>query len=147
MITVFGSINLDLIARVIRIPAPGETVPGTSFATAPGGKGANQALAAKRAGGMVRLVGAAGNDSMAEQALVLLKADNVDLSAVRRLDVQQGIAMIMVGDDGENIIGIVPGTVSPGAGMRLTRAIRSRLMEPKTVIMRWLSESYSSCVK
>jgi len=110
MITVFGSINLDLIARVIRIPAPGETVPGTSFTTAPGGKGANQALAAKRAGGMVRLVGAAGNDSMAEQALVLLKADNVDLSAVRRLDVQQGIAMIMVGDDGENIIGIVPGT-------------------------------------
>ena len=72
MITVFGSINLDLIARVTRIPAPGETVPGTSFATAPGGKGANQALAAKRAGGMVRLVGAAGNDSMAEQALVLL---------------------------------------------------------------------------
>jgi len=110
MITVFGSINLDLIARVSRIPAPGETVPGTSFTTAAGGKGANQALAAKRAGSMVKLVGAAGNDTMAEQALALLKADGVDLTAVKRLDVQQGIAMIMVGDDGENIIGIVPGT-------------------------------------
>ena len=61
MITVFGSINLDLITRVSRIPAPGETVPGTSFSTAPGGKGANQALAAKRAGGIVKLVGALGN--------------------------------------------------------------------------------------
>ena len=110
MITVFGSINLDLIARVSRIPAPGETVPGTSFTTAAGGKGANQALAAKRAGSMVKLVGAAGNDTMAEQALALLKADGVDLTGVKRLDVQQGIAMIMVGDDGENIIGIVPGT-------------------------------------
>ena len=110
MITVFGSINLDLIARVSRIPAPGETVPGTSFTTAAGGKGANQALAAKRAGSMVKLVGAAGNDTMAEQALALLKADGVDLTAVKRLEVQQGIAMIMVGDDGENIIGIVPGT-------------------------------------
>lgn len=110
MITVFGSINLDLIARVSRIPAPGETVPGTSFTTAAGGKGANQALAAKRAGSMVKLVGAAGSDTMAEQALALLKADGVDLTAVKRLDVQQGIAMIMVGDDGENIIGIVPGT-------------------------------------
>ncbi len=110
MITVFGSINLDRIARVSRIPAPGETVPGTSFTTAAGGKGANQALAAKRAGSMVKLVGAAGNDTMAEQALALLKADGVDLTGVKRLDVQQGIAMIMVGDDGENIIGIVPGT-------------------------------------
>jgi ribokinase len=109
MITVFGSINLDLIGRVSRIPLPGETVPGTSFSTAPGGKGANQALAAKRAGAMVRLVGAVGKDNMAEQALALLKAGNVDLTAVRHLDQQQGVAMILVDDAGENVIGILPG--------------------------------------
>ena len=60
MITVLGSVNLDLIATVSRIPQPGETVPGTSFSTAPGGKGANQALAAARAGAKVQLEGAAG---------------------------------------------------------------------------------------
>jgi ribokinase len=109
MITVFGSINLDLIGRVSRIPLPGETVPGSSFSTAPGGKGANQALAAKRAGAMVRLVGAVGKDNMAEQALALLKAGNVDLTSVRHLDQQQGVAMILVDDAGENVIGILPG--------------------------------------
>jgi ribokinase len=110
MITVLGSINLDLIGKVSRIPHPGETVPGESFTSAPGGKGANQALAAKRAGAMVRLVSAAGRDTMGEQALELLKTSGVDLSLVKRLDQQQGVAMIMVDNAGENIIGIVPGT-------------------------------------
>jgi ribokinase len=109
MITVFGSINLDLIGKVSRIPLPGETVPGSSFSTAAGGKGANQALAAKRAGAMVRLVGAVGKDTMADQALALLKAGNVDLTAVKHLDQQQGVAMILVDDNGENVIGILPG--------------------------------------
>ena len=110
MITVLGSVNLDLIATVSRIPQPGETVPGTSFATAPGGKGANQALAAARAGGKVRLVGAAGRDRMGDEALALLQQGGVDLGALRRLGQQQGVAMIMVDAAGENIIGIVPGT-------------------------------------
>ena len=109
MITVFGSINLDLIGRVSRIPLPGETVPGESFSTAPGGKGANQALAAKRAGAMVKLVGAAGKDIMSEQALALLRDGGVELSSVKRLDAQQGVAMIMVDPHGENVIGILPG--------------------------------------
>ena len=109
MITVFGSINLDLIGRVGRIPKPGETVPGSSFATAPGGKGANQALAARRAGAEVRMVGAAGKDAMGDQALALLEAGGVDLSAVKRLDLPQGVAMIFVDDAGENVIGILPG--------------------------------------
>ncbi|TJV01695.1 MAG: ribokinase, partial [Mesorhizobium sp.] len=72
MIIVIGSINLDLIANVDRLPNPGETVSGSSFATAPGGKGANQALAAARAGGQVRMVGAVGKDSFAAEALALL---------------------------------------------------------------------------
>lgn len=110
MITVLGSINLDLIGKVGRIPHPGETVPGESFSTAPGGKGANQALAAKRAGAMVRLVSAAGKDVMGEQALELLKGSGIDLTLVKRLDQQQGVAMIMVDSAGENIIGVVSGT-------------------------------------
>jgi ribokinase len=109
MIVVFGSINLDLIGKVSRIPKPGETVPGTSFATAAGGKGANQALAARRAGAAVKMIGAAGKDSMGDQALQLLAEGGVDLSEIKRLDVAQGVAMIFVDEAGENVIGILPG--------------------------------------
>jgi ribokinase len=109
MIVVFGSINLDLIGKVSRIPKPGETVPGTSFATAAGGKGANQALAARRAGAKVRMIGSAGKDTMGDQALALLSEGSVDLSDVRRSDTAQGVAMIFVDEAGENVIGILPG--------------------------------------
>ena len=109
MIVVFGSINLDLIGKVSRIPKPGETVPGTSFSTAAGGKGANQALAARRAGAEVKMIGAAGRDTMGDQALQLLAEGGVDLSEVKRLDVAQGVAMIFVDEAGENVIGILPG--------------------------------------
>ena len=109
MIVVFGSINLDLIGKVSRIPKPGETVPGTSFATAAGGKGANQALAARRAGAKVRMIGAAGKDTMGDQALQLLREGGVDLADVRRSDTAQGVAMIFVDEVGENVIGILPG--------------------------------------
>ena len=71
MITVFGSINMDLIATTARLPKPGETVTGTGFSTAAGGKGANQALAARRAGASVRMAGAVGSDSFADGALAL----------------------------------------------------------------------------
>ena len=84
MITVFGSINLDLIGTVSRIPKPGETVPGDSFPTAAGGKGANQALAARRAGAEVRHVGAVGNDSSPTRRWRCSRPDGVDLSAVQR---------------------------------------------------------------
>jgi ribokinase len=109
MITVFGSINLDLIGKVSRIPKPGETVPGDDFSTAPGGKGANQALAAARAGAKVRMVGAAGANAMGDEALALLRAGGVDLSEVKRPDMPQGVAMIFVDTAGENVIGILPG--------------------------------------
>ena len=109
MIVVAGSINLDLIANVDRLPAPGETVPGTGFASAPGGKGANQALAARRAGAEVRMAGAVGGDAFASQALALLGEAAVDLSTVRRVDAPTGTALILVGADGENMIAVVPG--------------------------------------
>ena len=116
MITVIGSVNLDLIATVGRLPRPGETVPGDGFSTAPGGKGANQALAARRAGGEVRMVGAVGNDAFADQALALLRAGGVDLSYVRTVETATGIAVILVEASGENVIAVIPGgngTVKP----------------------------------
>jgi ribokinase len=109
MITVFGSINLDLIGVVERLPRPGETVPGAAFATAPGGKGANQALAARRAGATVRMVGAVGRDSFAEPALSLLRADELDLSLVKAVDRPTGVALILVDRVGENVIVVIAG--------------------------------------
>lgn len=116
MITVLGSTNLDLIGTVSRIPKPGETVPGDQFSMAAGGKGANQALAARRAGAEVRMFAAAGSDSFADEALKLLRADGVDLSHVRIVEGATGIAMIFVDTEGENVIAILPGangTMSP----------------------------------
>ncbi|TIL52002.1 ribokinase [Mesorhizobium sp.] len=109
MIIVVGSINLDLIANVDRLPAPGETVRGSGFSTAPGGKGANQALAAARAGAKVRMVGAVGKDNFANEALALLRDCKIDLSGVGETFASTGTALIMVADDGENIIAVVPG--------------------------------------
>ena len=109
MITVFGSINMDLIATTERLPVPGETVPGTGFTTAAGGKGANQALAARRAGSDVRMTGAVGKDEFAAPSLSLLDQAGVDLSAVNRVDGPTGTALILVGGTGENMIAVVPG--------------------------------------
>ncbi|MEZ5810656.1 MAG: ribokinase [Rhizobiaceae bacterium] len=117
MITVIGSINLDLTGTVGRLPGPGETVPGDAFATAPGGKGANQALAARRAGAEVQMIGAVGDDAFAEEALALLREDSVQLAAVRQSRAATGIALILVSSDGENMIAVIAGandTVLPG---------------------------------
>jgi len=117
VITVIGSINLDLIANVARLPEPGETVAGSTFASAPGGKGANQALAASRAGGDVRMIGAVGQDSFADQALQLLRQAGIDLAGVRDSHSTTGTALILVASSGENVIAVVPGangTVLPG---------------------------------
>jgi ribokinase len=116
MITVIGSINLDLIARVERLPAPGETVSGEEFTSSPGGKGANQALAARRSGARVRMVGAVGRDGFTGQALALLREDGVDLSLVRETHASTGTALILVAKDGENVIAVIAGAnahVSP----------------------------------
>ena len=109
MITVFGSINLDLIGGVERLPRPGETVSGSRFATAPGGKGANQALAASRADAQVRMAGAVGADGFASPALRLLRDGGVDLTAVRQVDRPTGVALILVDGAGENVIAVIPG--------------------------------------
>ncbi len=109
MILVFGSINLDLVARVQRLPRPGETLTGDSFATLPGGKGANQALAARRAGAAVAFAGAVGDDTFATPALSGLVEAKVDLAAVRRIASPTGIALVHVDVTGQNCITVIPG--------------------------------------
>jgi ribokinase len=109
VVIVFGSINIDLVTRAPRIPGPGETALGRDYVVNPGGKGANQALAARRAGASVAMVGAYGSDSFANDALALLRADGVDLSASRRVDRPTGAAFIVVDDDGENAIVVASG--------------------------------------
>jgi len=108
-ITVFGSINVDVVTRVERIPSPGETVMGSDYTLIPGGKGANQALAARRAGAKVRLVGAVGYDNFADTALLELSPAGVDLIAVARVPRPTGIASITVAANGENAIVLAPG--------------------------------------
>jgi ribokinase len=109
VVTVFGSINQDLVCRVAHLPAPGETVAGSSFAMFPGGKGANQALAAARAGAKTRLFGAVGNDAFAGPATSLLARSGVDIDGVARVDAPTGVAIIQVDDHGENCIVVVAG--------------------------------------
>src|ERR1700712_238428 len=107
-VVVVGSVNLDLVARVARLPAAGDTVAATGYARVPGGKGANQALAARRLGADVALLAAVGDDEAAGEALALLRADGVDLAGVRTVPGPTGVALITVDDDGENTIVVVP---------------------------------------
>jgi len=132
MVVVFGSINLDLVARVARMPAPGETVSGSTFATLPGGKGANQALAARRAGADVALYGAVGRDSFAPVALANLAAAGVRLDGVMPVDAGTGVALIHVDDRGENAITVVPGA---NARARATQVPDERLVAGNTLLL------------
>jgi ribokinase len=108
-IAVVGSINLDLVARCERLPRPGETLTDATFERVPGGKGANQALAAARLGAHVSMIGAVGNDPFAADALVLLEEGGVHLDGVRRVDEATGVALILVDAQGENQIVVAPG--------------------------------------
>ena len=106
-LTVVGSINLDLVARVDRLPRPGETLIGGELARFPGGKGANQAVAAARLGARVRLVGAVGDDAFADEALAELRESGVELELDRVGTT--GVALILVDGAGENQIVVAPG--------------------------------------
>lgn len=108
-VVVVGSANLDLVARTPRLPKPGETVTGSNYFEFCGGKGANQAIAASRAGARTAFIGALGNDHAGETLLAAFKNDNVDISAVRVVSAPTGRALIGVSDDGENSIIVIPG--------------------------------------
>ena len=108
-VTVVGSINADLVLGVSRLPSAGETVTGVDPVWLPGGKGANQALAAARIGAHVRMIGAVGNDAQADMALGNLVEAGVDCSGVERLTGPTGIAVVLVDEGGENQIVVAPG--------------------------------------
>ena len=115
-ITIVGSSNTDMIIQVPRIPKPGETILGGVFNTAAGGKGANQAVAAARAGGKVIFVARVGNDMFGEQAVEGFKRDNINVDyIITDPDAPSGVAEIFVAEDGENSI-----AVASGANARLS---------------------------
>jgi ribokinase len=106
-LTIVGSVNLDLVARSERLPRVGETLTDATFARHPGGKGANQAVAAARLGAQVRFVGAVGADAFAEEALAGMREAGVELVLSEREET--GVALILVDVAGENVIVVAPG--------------------------------------
>ncbi|MFF9911006.1 ribokinase [Streptomyces sp. NPDC013457] len=108
-IVVLGSTNMDLVAFVPRAPALGETVTGREFRTIPGGKGANQAVAAARAGADVSMIGAVGTDDFGGRLRAALEASGVDTDLLRTVEGPSGTAHIVVDDEGGNAIVVVPG--------------------------------------
>jgi ribokinase len=116
-LTVVGSINLDLVARAERLPRPGETVSGASFSRVPGGKGANQAVAAARLGAEVALVGCVGRDELAAEALAGVREAGVEERLLAQ-DAPTGVALVTVDAGGETTIVVAPGAnaeLRPGA--------------------------------
>jgi len=109
-IVVVGSSNTDMIIQVNKIPVPGETVLGGKFSTAAGGKGANQAVAASRAGGDVTFIASIGNDALGDQTLEGFRRDGINIDHIKRVEkAASGVALIFVGKDGENSIAVASG--------------------------------------
>lgn len=124
-----GSINMDLVTRVPAFPRPGETVAGSELVTIPGGKGANQAVAAVRSGARVRFVGAVGDDGFGRALKRGLREEGIDVRLVRtETNTSSGVALITIGPGGENHI-----VISPGANARVTPA---RVEDAEPVISR-----------
>ena len=121
---------MDYTFAVHALPRPGETVLASSLAAAPGGKGANQAIAAARAGADVQFVGAIGRDSVGEELLAHLRANDVGLHAVQRLPGPSGTAVIVVDAHAENVI-----VVAPGANARLTLGSARHLVADCDVVL------------
>jgi ribokinase len=144
-LTVVGSINLDLVAQVERLPRPGETLSGATLQHIPGGKGANQAVAAARLGADVRMVGCVGADSTAKEALAGLREAGVELD-VREVDTPTGVAIIFVADDGENQIVVVPGANALVGGFSAGGNVLCQLEIPDEALSESRSQADWLCV-
>ena len=121
-VVVVGSANVDVSARVLHLPSPGETVLATSLVRSPGGKGANQAVAAARAGGaLVAFIGAVGADPEGEWLSARLAADGVDTAMLARSGDPTGQALISVAANGENVIVVAPAPTPPWRSPQLRR--------------------------
>jgi ribokinase len=127
---VLGSANMDIVARTARAPAAGETVLGSDYALYPGGKGANQAVAARRAGAEVRFVGCVGHDGYGDALLQSLAADTIDCTGTKRVATPTGVAIITVEASGENRIIVIP-----GANHNLTPGDLPRIVASSTILL------------
>ncbi len=144
-LTVVGSINLDLVTKVERLPRPGETLSGATLERVSGGKGANQAVAAARLGANVRMVGCVGGDPNADEALAGLRAAGVRLE-VREADAPTGVAIILVADDGENVIVVVPGANARVGGFTVDGNILCQLEIPDEAVREARAQAQWLCV-
>ncbi|MDQ2816231.1 MAG: PfkB family carbohydrate kinase, partial [Actinomycetota bacterium] len=125
-LTVLGSLNMDISVTVPRLPAPGATVLGSAAVFTPGGKGANQAVAAARLGAGVRMVGCVGDDDFGRQVRAALDTEGVDAAAVRIVDgVATGLAMISVDQAGENLITVASGANREVGAAEAAKAVSS----------------------
>jgi ribokinase len=140
-----GSINLDLVTRVERLPRPGETLSGATLERVPGGKGANQAVAAARLGANVRMIGCVGGDPNADEALAGLRAAAVRLD-VPEVDAPTGVAIILVADDGENVIVVVPGANAHVGGFTVDGNVLCQLEIPDEAVLEARAQATWLCV-
>lgn len=131
MIVVFGSLNVDLTVPVTHLPEPGETVLGPGYQMVPGGKGANQALAAARAGAEVAMVGRVGRDGFADVALSELRAGGVEIGRVERDEHPTGCAFISVDTKGQNQIVLATGANAAA----LERQVPDEWLTPETLVV------------
>lgn len=144
-LAVVGSVNLDFVARVERLPLAGETIGGATLARHPGGKGANQALAARRLGASVSLSACVGADVMADEALALLRAEGVDLSAcIVDPQVPTGVALIAVSRDGENQIVVAPGANASFSPAQLSAIEADALLCQLEIPIETVSHAFAS---
>ena len=134
-ILVVGSANVDLVVTAEQLPKPGETILGHRFHTFSGGKGANQAVAAARAGGKVAIIARVGTDGFGKRLVDDLAASGVDTSAIRYVDEPSGVALIVTATNGENAI-----VVAPGANNRLDAAAIDEVMPKMTQVTHVLAQ-------
>ena len=133
-VVVFGSLNMDLVVRVPRMPEAGETLAGRSFLANPGGKGANQAVACARQGARVDMAGRVGNDAFGAELRAGLRTDGIDVQGVIRTETSTGVAMIMVDDAAQNCIAIVPGA-NASVSVEDAQALRGKLADAGMLVL------------
>ncbi|GAA3055795.1 ribokinase [Streptomyces roseofulvus] len=154
-IVVLGSTNMDLVAYVTKAPARGETVTGRAFRTIPGGKGANQAVAAARAGGEVAMIGAVGADDFGYRLRDVLEHSSVDTDLLRTVEGPSGTAHIVVDDEGGNAIVVVPGanatvtslTAGDEALIATARLLLLQLELPLSVVVEGAAHAHARGVR
>src|SRR5262245_52450815 len=134
-VIVVGSVNVDLVATADRLPAPGETLTGSTFAQFDGGKGANQAVAAARLGVSTAFVGAVGRDAFAMRARAALQGEGIDLEGLRTVDGPTGVALILVDAHGENLISVASGANATFAAADVTTAFAALSPGPADVVL------------